>query len=279
MDGPEKAPRTGFHPSPSQTVQFLFSLPHPDQRGHDCQSTCGMSCGRSNYQHQARTISMVSTGTETNIRLVAHATFPQQVAVQRFMKRAFDLLVTLPTLLLMSPLFLLIALWIKLDSRGPVFFRQVRVGRNGLNFRIFKFRTMVADADQRGAQLTVGADHRITRSGHFLRRYKIDELPQLINVLLGEMTLVGPRPEVPHYVAQYVEHERAILALTPGITSPASLAFCSESELLAQQTNPEQFYLAEVMPAKIRTDLAYARHASWRSDVGVLFQTALRVLR
>lgn len=238
-----------------------------------------MSCGKPNYQYQARTISMVTTGTETNIRLVTHAAFPQQAAVQRALKRALDLLVTLPALLLLSPLFLLIAVWIKLDSRGPVFFRQVRVGRHGLNFRIFKFRTMVADAAQRGAQLTVGADQRITHSGHFLRRYKFDELPQFINVLLGEMTLVGPRPEVPHYVTQYAEHERAILTLTPGITSPASLAFRSESELLAQQSNPEQFYLAEVMPAKIRTDLAYARHASWRSDVGVLFQTARRILR
>jgi lipopolysaccharide/colanic/teichoic acid biosynthesis glycosyltransferase len=221
---------------------------------------------------------MVTTGAETNIRLVAHAAFPQQAAAQRIIKRVFDLAVAFPALVLMSPLFALLALWIKLDSRGPIFFRQIRVGRNGSEFRIFKFRTMVIDADQRGAQLTVGADQRITRSGHFLRRYKFDELPQFINVLLGEMTLVGPRPEVPRYVAQYNEHERLILELTPGITSPASLVYRSESALLAQQPDPEKFYLAEVMPAKIRTDLAYARRANWLSDLGVIAQTALRVL-
>lgn len=221
---------------------------------------------------------MVTTGTETNLRLVAQAAFPQQAAAQRIIKRAFDLAIAGPALMCLSPFFLLIALWIKRDSRGPVFFRQMRVGRNGCQFRIFKFRTMVVEAEQRGAQLTVGADQRITRSGHFLRRYKFDELPQFINVLLGEMTLVGPRPEVPRYVAQYNEQERAILNLTPGITSPASLIYRSESELLAQQTDPEEFYLAEVMPAKIRTDLAYARRATWLSDLGVIAQTVLRVL-
>ena len=221
---------------------------------------------------------MVTTRAETNIRLVAQAVFPQQAATQRLIKRVFDLIVACPALVFMSPIFLLLTLWIKLDSRGPVFFRQVRVGRNGREFRIFKFRTMVVEADQRGAQLTVGADQRITRSGHFLRRYKFDELPQFINVLLGEMTLVGPRPEVPRYVAQYNEQERAILGLTPGITSPASLIYRSESELLAQQTDPEAFYLAEVMPAKIRTDLAYARRANWLSDLGVIAQTVFRVL-
>ncbi len=222
---------------------------------------------------------MVTTGAETNICLVTQADFPQQAAAQRVVKRALDLVIALPALLFLSPLFLLIALWIKLDARGPVFFRQVRVGRAGRHFRIFKFRTMAPDAEQRGAQITVGADQRITRSGHFLRRYKLDELPQFINVLRGEMTLVGPRPEVPRYVAHYAEHERAVLALTPGITSPASLAFRSESELLAQQADPEQFYLAEVMPAKIRADLAYARRANWLSDLGVLAQTVMRILR
>lgn len=221
---------------------------------------------------------MVTTETETNIRLVAHVDFPQQAGAPRVIKRLFDLVVAVPALLCLSPLFVLIALWIKRDSRGPVFFRQARVGRYGREFRIFKFRTMIVDADQRGAQLTVGADQRITRSGHFLRRYKFDELPQFINVLLGEMTLVGPRPEVSRYVAQYNEQERTILNLTPGITSPASLVYRSESELLAQQTDPEKFYLAEVMPAKIRTDLAYARRANWLTDLGVIAKTVLRVL-
>lgn len=221
---------------------------------------------------------MVTTGTDTNLRLVTPTAFPQQAAAQRAIKRGFDLVVALLAIACLSPLFALIALWIKLDSRGPVFFRQVRVGRSGHHFRIFKFRTMVADADQRGAQLTVGADQRITRSGRFLRGYKFDELPQFINVLLGEMTLVGPRPEVPRYVAQYSAQESAILSLTPGITSPASLVYRAESELLAQQADPEQFYLAEVMPAKIRTDLAYARCATWRSDLRIIAQTLLRIL-
>ncbi|MBI1762594.1 MAG: sugar transferase [Acidobacteria bacterium] len=221
---------------------------------------------------------MVTTRAETNLRLVAPVAFPQQAAAQRIIKRTCDLTLALPALLVLSPFFGLIALWIKLNSTGPVFFRQVRSGRRGQPFRIFKFRTMVADADQRGTQLTVGEDRRITHCGQFLRRYKFDELPQLINVLLGEMTLVGPRPEVPHYVAQYSEQERAILLLTPGITSPASLAFKSESELLAQQSDPEQFYLTEVMPAKIRADLAYAQRANWLTDFGVMAQTVRDIL-
>lgn len=222
---------------------------------------------------------MVSTETQSNLRVVAQTAFPQQTTFARTVKRAFDLLVAVPALLLLAPLFALLALWIKLDSRGPVFFRQERVGAGGRAFRIFKFRTMVVDAERQGAQLTVGADRRITRSGQFLRRSKLDELPQLLNVLASTMTLVGPRPEVPRYVACYSEAQCAILQLKPGITSPASLAFRAESELLAKQAEPEQFYLAEIMPAKIRTDLDYAEHATLWSDLRVLAQTALLLFR
>jgi lipopolysaccharide/colanic/teichoic acid biosynthesis glycosyltransferase len=213
-----------------------------------------------------------------SLQYEAPAAFPQFAAWPRLGKRLCDMALAGPALVLLSPLFALLMLWIKRDSPGPAFFRQTRMGRHGQPFRIFKFRTMVVAAEQLGAQLTVGQDKRITRSGQFLRRYRLDELPQLINVLKGEMSLVGPRPEVPRYVACYGEHERAILALTPGITSQASLNFLAEGELLARQADPEQFYLAEVMPAKIRTDLAYAQHATVLSDLSVILQTLRRLL-
>ncbi len=196
-----------------------------------------------------------------------------QMAVPRGAKRCFDLALALPGVIALAPLFALLMVFIKLDSRGPSLFRQVRVGRHGRTFRIFKFRTMVADAESRGAQITVGADQRITRVGAFLRRTKLDELPQLLNVVKGEMTLVGPRPEVPRYVAQYGESEKPLLALTPGITSLASLQFRHESELLAAQADPETFYLTQVMPEKVRIDLAYARRATVMSDLAVIAKT------
>lgn len=217
--------------------------------------------------------------TDNPIHFAASARFPQRATLPRLGKRLFDLLIAVPALVLLAPLFAGLMLWIKLDSRGPVFFRQARVGRRGRLFRIFKFRTMVVDAEQQGAQLTVGQDRRITRCGHFLRQYRLDELPQFINVLKGEMSLVGPRPEVPRYVTCYAEHEHAVLELTPGMTGPASLAFLAESELLAQHSDPEQFYLAEILPAKIRADLAYAQRATWLSDLGILVQTGRHLLR
>jgi lipopolysaccharide/colanic/teichoic acid biosynthesis glycosyltransferase len=194
-------------------------------------------------------------------------------------QRALDWALAAPALLLAAPALAIIAALIKLDSRGPVLFRQRRIGRAGDPFDILKFRTMVVDAEQRGAQLTVGRDPRITRTGGFLRRHKLDELPQLINVLRGEMSLVGPRPEVPRYVALYDAAQREILALRPGITSPASIAFHHESELLAEQSNPEQFYRTDVLPAKIGLDLDYARRATVWSDCAILARTFLRILR
>ncbi len=193
-------------------------------------------------------------------------------------KRALDLIVAIPATIILAPLFIAIAAWIKLDSRGPVFFRQQRVGQFGRGFSIFKFRTMVVDAERRGSQITVGADRRVTRSGRFLRRYKLDELPQLLNVVKGEMSLVGPRPEVPRYVELYTEEQRRILALKPGITSPASIAFSHESDLLAEQPDPESFYRAELMPAKIREDLSYAERATVWSDCALIAKTLLRIV-
>ena len=192
-------------------------------------------------------------------------------------KRAIDLMVAIPAAVLLSPLFIVTAVWIKLDSRGPVFFLQERVGQFGRLFRIFKFRTMAVDAEKRGPLITVGADYRITRSGRLLRKYKLDELPQLFNVIKGEMSLVGPRPEVPRYVELYTEDQRGILALKPGITSPASIAFSGESEILATQADPENFYRTQLMPAKIHEDLSYAKRATIFSDCAMIAKTFFRI--
>ncbi len=193
-------------------------------------------------------------------------------------KRLFDLLgATLALALLASPM-LLVALLIKVDGPGPVFFRQDRVGRFGRVFRIHKFRTMVADAPQRGPALTVGADPRITRSGQWLRRTRLDELPQLIDVLLGHMSLVGPRPEVPKYVEHYPPALRdQALAVRPGITDPSSLAFLDEAELLAAAADPEREYIEHILPRKLQAAADYAASASLWTDLQVIART-LRLL-
>ncbi len=183
----------------------------------------------------------------------------------------------IPAAILLLPVFALIALWIKLDSRGPVFFLQERVGVGGKLFRIFKFRTMTTDAEQRGKQITIGRDPRITGCGHLLRKYRIDELPQLFNVIKGEMSIVGPRPEVPRYVMLYSDEQRQILAFRPGITSPASIEFSDESELLAEQSDPEHFYRTKLMPAKISKDLIYSRRATVWSDCLIIVKTIVRL--
>jgi lipopolysaccharide/colanic/teichoic acid biosynthesis glycosyltransferase len=191
-------------------------------------------------------------------------------------KRFFDLLAAALALLLLSPLLLAVALWIKLDSPGPVFFRQERVGRHGVPFRIHKFRSMRSGAA--GLQLTVGEDPRITRAGRRLRRTRLDELPQLIDVLKGDMSLVGPRPEVPRYVAHYPPalRERA-LAVRPGITDPASLAHLDEAALLAAAADPEREYIERILPAKLQAAADYAERASLATDLGVLWRT-VRIL-
>lgn len=195
-------------------------------------------------------------------------------------KRLFDLVGASLALLLLSPLLLLVALAIRLDSPGPVFFRQERVGRGGVPFRIHKFRTMRADAPALGPQVTVGQDARITRVGHWLRSRRIDELPQFIDVLLGRMSLVGPRPEVPRFVALYPPELRArVLAVRPGITDPASLAFIDEARLLAAAADPEREYVQVILPAKLQHAAEYAERASLATDLGVLWRTLRLLLR
>lgn len=197
-----------------------------------------------------------------------------------FAKRAFDLALALLGLLLLAPLLLLIALAIRLDSPGPALFRQERVGRHGTPFRIHKFRTMVADAPARGPAITVGDDARITRVGRWLRARRLDELPQLIDVLVGDMSLVGPRPEVPRYVALYPAALReAVLSVRPGLTDPASLAHLDEAERLARAADPEHEYVHVLLPAKLEHAAAYARQASLASDMCVIARTLRHLLR
>jgi lipopolysaccharide/colanic/teichoic acid biosynthesis glycosyltransferase len=189
-------------------------------------------------------------------------------------KRLFDLLVAATALTLLLPLLLGVALAVRLDSPGPVFFRQQRVGRHGVPFCIHKFRTMCLDAPALGPQVTVGRDARITRVGHALRHYRLDELPQLIDVLQGTMSLVGPRPEVPRYVAHYPAGLKArVLAVRPGMTDPAALAHIDEAALLAAASDPEREYIQRILPRKLALQAEYAERATLRSDMGVLART------
>jgi lipopolysaccharide/colanic/teichoic acid biosynthesis glycosyltransferase len=190
------------------------------------------------------------------------------------LKRMFDVMFAGVGLVLLSPLFVGIAVWIKLDSPGPVFFRQERVGRAGVLFRIHKFRSMRVDAPSTGPEITVGADSRITRVGHVLRRAKLDELPQLIDVLEGTMSFVGPRPEVPRYVAMYPAALREkVLSVRPGITDPASLEYRDESDVLARAADPERTYIDVVMPAKLQRAAQYVDRMSMANDLRVIGAT------
>jgi lipopolysaccharide/colanic/teichoic acid biosynthesis glycosyltransferase len=194
-------------------------------------------------------------------------------------KRLFDVLAAGAGLVLLAPLLLLMALWIKLDSPGPVLFRQQRVGRHGVPFDIYKFRTM-ADRPDAGRQLTVGRDPRITRAGHFLRRSKLDELPQLLNVLEGTMSLVGPRPEVPRYVACYPPDARkAVLSVAPGITDLASILYKEESEILGRAADPERAYIETILPVKLAYYQRYVRERSFWLDLRIIFQTLAAIVR
>ncbi|MDI4632526.1 sugar transferase [Pelomonas sp. V22] len=193
-------------------------------------------------------------------------------------KRGFDIVCAALGLALLAPVLVALALWVKLDSPGPVFFRQERVGRHGRNFLIHKFRTM--RVDNAGPQITIGADPRITRSGAWLRRYKLDELPQLWDVLRGAMSLVGPRPEVPKYVALYPEElRRLVLSVRPGITDPASLRYRNESERLAAAADPEREYIEVVMPAKLALAADYVREASLGGDLRLILSTLAALRR
>lgn len=189
------------------------------------------------------------------------------------MKRIFDIVASSCGLLVLSPMFLIIAIWIKLDSKGPVFYRQVRVGRHNKDFRIFKFRSMRVGADK-GSLVTIGGrDPRITRSGYFIRKYKLDEFPQLINVFMGQMSLVGPRPEVRHYVNYWTTEQLHVLDVRPGITDPASIKFRNENELMETAENPEEYYINVIMQEKIRLYLEYVNKANLWYDIKLIFNT------
>jgi len=196
------------------------------------------------------------------------------------MKRLFDFTASFFGLILLAPIFVLSALWIMIDSKGPIFFRQERVGFQGINFRIHKFRTMVLNAEKKGKQITVGEDSRITTVGSFLRKYKLDELPQLIDVLVGDMSLVGPRPEVPKYIDCYSDDEKYdVLSVKPGITDNASIEFRNENELLASSDDPEATYINEVLPKKIALYRKYVRELSFFGDVAIIFKTIFLIIK
>ncbi|HZH88873.1 MAG TPA: sugar transferase [Chitinophagaceae bacterium] len=188
-------------------------------------------------------------------------------------KRVFDLVFVIPGLIILFPFFVVVAILIKIDDGGPVFFRQERVGHKGRLFRIWKFRTMVVDAEKKGMKITVGQDSRVTRIGRILRKTKLDEFPQLFNVLLGEMSLVGPRPEVKYYVDKYNEAQKEVLNLVPGITDLASIKYRNESEILANSSNAEESYISDIMGSKISINLQYASKATRISDFIVILKT------
>lgn len=190
-----------------------------------------------------------------------------------FLKLVFDFLLSLVAVILLAPLFLILSLLILIDNKGPIFFKQTRVGKDGHPFKIYKFRTMVVDAEKLGKRITVGDDVRITRIGKFLRKYKLDELPQLINVYRGEMSFVGPRPEVPEYTALYKEEQKDVLKVKPGITDYASIKYKNENEILAISINPEKKYIEEVMQDKLRINLEYIHNRSILEDIKIIFLT------
>ncbi len=189
------------------------------------------------------------------------------------MKRLFDIVASGLGLLVLSPLFLIIAIWIKLDSKGPVFYRQIRVGWHNKAFRIFKFRSMRVGSDK-GSLVTIGGrDPRVTRSGYWIRKFKLDELPQLINVFIGDMSLVGPRPEVRHYVDYWTPEQMHVLDVRPGITDPASIKFRNENELMEQAKDPEKYYIEVIMQEKLKLYLEYVANHSFLGDIGLIFKT------
>ena len=194
-------------------------------------------------------------------------------------KRAFDLVASAAALVLLSPVLLLIALAVRLDSPGPVIFRQERVGRGGSTFRLLKFRTMVADAERLAPNVSPADDPRITRTGAVLRRWYLDELPQLLNVLRGEMSLVGPRPETPEYVAQFTDDERRVLTVRAGLAGPSTLAFMDEARLLAESEDAVELYERRILHERVRADLGYLDHMSLRYDIRLLVAQVVAILR
>jgi lipopolysaccharide/colanic/teichoic acid biosynthesis glycosyltransferase len=200
--------------------------------------------------------------------------------VDNFIKRSFDFIVSLISLVLLIPFFFIIAIVIRLDSTGPVFFRQVRIGQYGIPFHIHKFRTMIVDAEIKGLQVTVRKDPRITRVGNFLRQYKLDELPQLFDVFIGKMSLVGPRPEVPKYIVNYSPEIRDIVfSVKPGITDNASILYYSENDLLTMSNNPEKVYLEEILPKKLQSYVDYVKHQTFWGDIEIILKTLMLLIK
>lgn len=195
------------------------------------------------------------------------------------LKRTFDLVMSLIGILVLLPFLFVISLFILFDSKGGILYKQVRVGKNNQDFLLLKFRTMCTDADKKGL-LTVGlSDSRVTRVGKFLRKYKLDELPQLFNILKGDMSLVGPRPEVRKYVSLYSVEQLKVLNVKPGLTDFASIEYMDESDLLAQSENPEQTYINEIMPAKLNLNFKYIEKQSFTTDLSILFKTVVGIFR
>ena len=193
-------------------------------------------------------------------------------------KRIFDIISSFSVFVILSPVFLIVAIWIKLDSKGGIFYQQKRVGKNQVEFGLFKFRTMRPNSDQ--LKLTVGdRDPRVTEVGYYLRKYKLDELPQLINILRGEMSVVGPRPEVSQYVNLYNEEQLKVLSVKPGLSDLATLEYVNESEILAKSDNPEETYINEIMPDKLKLNLEYIEKQNFLLDLRIIFKTFARIVR
>lgn len=195
------------------------------------------------------------------------------------LKRLFDIVCSFTGLIVLSPLLLVLGLWVAFGSKGGMFYRQERIGRNGKVFRLFKFRSMYTDADKKGLLTVGGRDPRITPAGYYLRRYKLDELPQLFNVLIGDMSLVGPRPEVKKYVDLYTPEQRKVLLVRPGITDYASLEYFEENDLLARSADPEKTYIEEIMPAKLRLNERYIMEAGLLTDLKIILRTLKRIVK
>lgn len=193
-------------------------------------------------------------------------------------KRISDVLASVCVLILLLPLFLIIAIWILMDSPGGVFYKQIRVGLNGREFKLFKFRSMCAGADKKG-QITIGNDSRVTKSGQFIRKFKIDEFPQLINIIVGDMSVVGPRPEVPKYVQLYDDDQNRVLSVRPGLTDFATIEYIDEQEQLGQSSEPEKLYINTIMPEKLELNLKYIDSRSFNTDLKIIFKTISSIFR
>ena len=194
------------------------------------------------------------------------------------MKRLFDIISSSTGLILLSPVFLFLAIWIKLDSKGAVFYRQLRVGKNGNDFKIFKFRSMRPDAEKKGLLTVGGRDPRVTKSGYYIRKYKLDELPQLINVFRGDMSIVGPRPEVRKYVNFYTKEQLKVLSVKPGITDMASIKYRNENELLEKVDDPDKIYIEVIMQDKLKYNLEYIKKQSFLYDMKLTFLTFKEII-